>query len=181
MHVMEEEKRQETKQKGGTWEFIRSIIIALLIVVPIRAWVAQPFIVQGNSMVPNFHHGEYLIIDEFSYHLRKPDRGEVVVFRYPRQPSQFFIKRVIGLPGDMIEIKDGSVSINGAMSAESYLSSSGITVPDQSLILGVDEYFVLGDNREASSDSRAWGGLQGHFIVGKTLLRLWPLNRIGVL
>lgn len=178
---MEEEKQQEKKQKGSIWEFLRSIIVALLIVVPIRAWVAQPFIVQGSSMLPNFHHGEYLIIDEFSYHLRKPERGEVVVFRYPRQPSQFFIKRVIGLPGDNIEIKSGSVWINGNAFEENYLPQSLATAPDATTILGVDEYFVLGDNREASSDSRAWGGLQGHFIVGKTLLRLWPLNRIGIL
>lgn len=132
-------------------------------------------------MVPNFHHGEYLIIDEFSYHFRKPERGEVVVFRYPRQPSQFFIKRVIGLPGDNVEIKDGSIWINGNAFDETYLPQSLATAPDATTILGVDEYFVLGDNREASSDSRAWGGLQGHFIVGKTLLRLWPLNRIGIL
>lgn len=178
---MEEEKQEETKQKGSLWEFIRSIIIALLIVIPIRAWVAQPFIVQGNSMVPNFHNGEYLIIDQFSYHFYKPERGEVVVFRYPRQPSQFFIKRVIGLPGDNVEIKNGSVWINGSAFDEIYLPTSLATVPDAVTILGVDEYFVLGDNREASSDSRAWGSLKEHFIVGKTLLRLWPLTRIGTL
>lgn len=182
VHVMEEEKQQETKQKSSIREFLRSIVIALLIVIPIRAWVAQPFIVQGNSMVPNFHHGEYLIIDEFSYHFRKPERGEVVVFRYPRQPSQFFIKRVIGLPGDNIEIKNGSVWVNGSIFDETYLPRSLATASDAATtILGVDEYFVLGDNREASSDSRAWGGLKEHFIVGKTLLRLWPLTRIGTL
>lgn len=181
MCVMEEEKAQEIKQKGGIWEFVRSIVIALFIVIPIRAWVAQPFIVQGSSMVPNFHQGEYLIIDEFSYHFRKPERGEVIVFRYPRQPSQFFIKRVIGLPDDIVEIKNGSVFINGTLNTEAYLPSSGVTAPDQSVMLGVDEYFVLGDNRDASSDSRAWGGLKGDFIVGKTLLRLWPLNRMGIL
>lgn len=178
---MEEEKQQETEKKGGTWEFIRSIVIALLIVIPIRAWVAQPFIVQGNSMVPNFHNGEYLIIDEFSYHFRRPERGEVIVFRYPRQPSQFFIKRVIGLPGDKVEIKDGSVWINGSPFGEAYLPQSLATAPEASTILGVDEYFVLGDNREASSDSRVWGNLKDHFIVGRTLLRLWPLTRIGTL
>lgn len=178
MSLMEEESQEK---KSSLWEFVRSIIIALLIVIPIRAWVAQPFIVRGNSMVPNFHHGEYLIIDELSYHFRKPARGEVVVFRYPRQPSQFFIKRVIGLPGDQVEIKEGSVRINGDVLDESYLPPSLATVPDTAIILGVDEYFVLGDNREASSDSRVWGELKGHFIVGKTLLRLWPPTRIGTL
>mgnify|MGYP001591395784 CR=1 FL=1 len=178
---MEAETQEKTKQKSSIWEFVRSIIIALLIVIPIRAWVAQPFIVQGNSMVPNFQHGEYLIIDEFSYHFRKPERGEVVVFRYPRQPSQFFIKRIIGLPGDKIEIKNGSVRLNESAFNETYLSPSLATAPDASTILGVDEYFVLGDNREASSDSRAWGNLKENFIVGKTLLRLWPLTRIGTL
>ena len=178
---MEAEKQKETKQRGSLWEFVRSIIIALLIVIPIRAWVAQPFIVQGNSMVPNFHHGEYLIIDEFSYHFRTPKRGEVIVFRYPRQPSQFFIKRVVGVAGDNIEIKDGSVWINGAALDEAYLPQSLATAPEATTILGEDEYFVLGDNREASSDSRAWGSLKERFIVGRTLLRLWPLTRIGTL
>lgn len=161
------------------WEFLRSIVVALLIVIPIRAWVAQPFIVQGNSMLPNFHNGEYLIINEFSYHFRDPARGEVVVFRYPRQPSQFFIKRIVGLPGDMIEIREGDVFVNGALFDEAYVADSMITAPDSSIILGVDEYFVLGDNRQASSDSRVWGGLKEHFIVGKTLVRLWPLTRVG--
>jgi signal peptidase I len=178
---MEGENQKETRQKGGFWELVKSIIIALLIVIPIRAWVAQPFIVQGNSMLPNFHHGEYLIIDEFSYHFRKPERGEVVVFRYPRQPSQFFIKRVIGLPGDNVEIKDGSVRINGSALDEIYLPPSLATAPDARTVLGVDEYFILGDNRESSSDSRAWGNVKERFIVGRTLLRLWPLTRIEVL
>jgi signal peptidase I len=163
------------------WEFLRSIIVALLIVVPIRAWVAQPFIVQGNSMLPNFHSGEYLIIDEFSYHFREPERGEVVVFRYPRQPSQFFIKRVIGLPGDMIEIRDGSVYLNGQIFSETYLSDEFATTPNSTYTLGVDEYFVLGDNRQASSDSRVWGSLKEHFIVGRTFLRLWPFTELGIL
>lgn len=177
---MEEKKEEIAGRKSGWREFVRSIIIALLIVIPIRAWVAQPFIVQGNSMVPSFHHGEYLIIDEFSYHFRKPERGEVVVFRYPRQTSQFFIKRVIGLPGDRIDIKSGSVWVNGDALDEAYLFPLHATVPDASAVLGVDEYFVLGDNREASSDSRVWGNLNERFIVGKTLLRLWPLTRIGM-
>lgn len=178
---MEAEKQEEIKKKGSVWEFVRSIIIALLIVIPIRAWVAQPFIVQGDSMIPNFYHGEYLIIDEFSYHFRKPERGEVIVFHYPRQPSQFFIKRVIGLPGDKVEIKNSAVWINGSTLGETYLPQPLATAPDAITILGVDEYFVLGDNREASSDSRAWGSLKEHFIVGRTLLRLWPLTRIGTL
>ena len=183
---MEPETQEETKKKGGLWEFVRSIIIALLIVIPIRAWVAQPFIVQGNSMVPNFHHGEYLIIDELSYFFRQPQRGEVIVFRYPLDPRQFFIKRVVGLPGERVEIKDGKVLVKKADGTEnvwleeSYLSDSvkteGVTV----LVLGRGDYFVLGDNRTQSSDGRAWGALPRHLIVGRAVFRAWPVYKLGL-
>src|SRR3990167_11190719 len=167
-------------------EILRFAVITVLIVIPIRAYVAQPFIVSGVSMVPSFENGEYLIIDELSYLLRSPKRGEVIVFRYPRDPSKFFIKRVIGLPGETIIVENGTVAIqneaypNGAVLEETYLPLLLETAPNGRTELGAGEYFVLGDNRRQSSDSRQWGILDDSFLVGRTLLRLWPVADVGV-
>lgn len=149
---------EETKEKNSLWEFIKFTIIAILIVVPIRLWIAQPFIVSGASMEPTFDNGDYLIVDELSYNLlREPRKGEVIVFRYPLDPSKFFIKRVASLPGETIEI-DG-----------------------RKITLGENEYFVLGDNKSASSDSRIWGPVPENLIVGRTLLRLWPITKLELM
>lgn len=155
---MAEENKTETgeakpKLKSEIWEFVKFSLLALLIVMPIRLWIAQPFIVQGSSMTPNFQNGDYLIIDEITYQFREPERGEVVVFRYPKNPSQFFIKRIAGLSGETI---------------------GGI-------ILAQDEYYVLGDNSSASSDSRYWGPVKSNLIIGRAILRLWPVSSLGIL
>lgn len=157
------------------WEIIKIVIIALAIVVPIRCFLFQPFIVSGQSMEPNFYPGDYLIIDELSFRLREPKRGEAIVFRYPRNPSQRYIKRIIGLPGEEVKIEEGVVRINGEILDEShYLLPEIKTLDNLSLKLSENEYFVLGDNREASSDSRRWGALPRENIVGRVFLRLWP-------
>jgi len=168
------------------WEFVKVVLVSLAIVLPIRFFVAQPFIVNGASMEPTFQDGEYLIVDELSYLLRFPERGEVTVFRYPQNPSDFFIKRIIGLPGETVIIKDGSIIIqnatypDGIILEESYISSSLETTPDKHVALGPGEYFVLGDNRHKSYDSRQWGVLDEQFLVGRTFLRLWPITEVGV-
>src|SRR3990167_2315726 len=129
-------------------EILRFAVITVLIVIPIRAYVAQPFIVSGVSMVPSFENGEYLIIDELSYLIRQPKRGEVIVFRYPRDPSKFFIKRVIGLPGETITIRDGKVHIKSGQTEFiwNYLNISTETTGGNSVYpLGPEQYFVLGD------------------------------------
>ena len=146
-------------------------------------YVAQPFIVEGASMEPNFHGGDYLIIDELSYQFREPMRGEVVVFRYPLNPRNFFIKRIVGLPGEEVEIRGGSIFIAGFSEAldELYLPQDLVTVPDLRVRLGPDQYFVLGDNRTHSSDSRAWGTLPGENITGRALVRLFPITKIDLL
>jgi len=161
------------------WEIVKIVIIALLIVVPIRYFIFQPFFVKGQSMEPNFSSGDYLIVDEITYRFRPPQRGEVVVFKYPDDPSQRYIKRIIGLPGETIEIEEGKVIIynkeGGRMLEESgYLSSSVFTSGNLRLTLGGNEYFVLGDNRIASADSRRWGPLPQENIVGRALIRVWP-------
>lgn len=188
MNIMADENQiveGEEKKENSVWEFVKVVIISLLIVIPIRTWIAQPFIVEGASMVPNFHDGEYLIIDEISYAMTAPKRGEVIVFRYPLNPSEYFIKRIIGLPGEIVAIRSGIISIKDPDSnetlilGESYIPGGVSTGPDETIELGEDQYFVMGDNREASSDSRAWGPLSDGNITGKVFVRLWPVNKAG--
>ena len=188
MNIMADENQiveGEEKKESSAWEFVKVVTISLLIVIPIRTWIAQPFIVEGASMVPNFHDGEYLIIDEISYAVTPPKRGEVIVFRYPLNPSEYFIKRIIGLPGETTSIKNGLISIKQPDSGETlvlgepYIPDNIFTGPDEIIELGADQYFVMGDNREASSDSRVWGPLPKGNITGRVFVRLWPLNRAG--
>lgn len=163
-------------------EFLQIIIISLLIIIPIRYFVVQPFFVKGSSMEPSFHDRDYLIIDELTYHFRSPKRGEVIVFKYPHNPSQFYIKRVIGLPEERIVIEQNKIYIynnehpDGFLLNEDYISAAE-TYGNIEKTLGQDEYFVMGDNRLQSSDSRRWGGLDENFIVGKVLFRVWPLSQ----
>jgi signal peptidase I len=168
------------------FELVKIVIISFLIVLPIRYFIIQPFYVQGASMEPTFYDHEYLIIDEISYRFNEPKRGEVVVFRYPRNPQDYFIKRVVALPGEKVEIVNGSVYIynedrpEGFRLDESlYLSESVQTynVNTEPLSLASDEYFVLGDNRYSSKDSRNFGALNRSFITGKVWLRGWPFDR----
>lgn len=167
------------------WEIIKVLLVSLAIVLPIRYFIVQPFIVRGASMEPNFSDREYLVIDEISYLLRAPKRGEAIVFRYPKDPRQFFIKRIIGLPDERIEIKSGKIKIfnpvypEGFTLEEPYLLSGLGTHPDVVSTLGSEEYFVLGDNRNFSSDSRFWGGLDRKFFIGRAIFRAWPLNQFG--
>lgn len=175
-------------EKQGFWGFIketlRFVIITILIVVPFRLFIAQPFIVSGDSMVPTFHNGEYLIVDELSYYLREPNRGEVVIFRYPKEPSKFFIKRVVGLPSETVTIKNGHIEITETSGTHVSLTESYVKnelLSNMSVILANDEYFVMGDNRNASSDSRFWGPVTRPLIVGRAFARLLPIAEAEVL
>ena len=172
------------KASSYFWETIRFAAVTLLIVIPVRAYVAPPFIVSGDSMAPSFENGEYLIIDELSYLLRAPARGEVVVFRYPRDPSKFFIKRVIGRPGETVVIRNGRVYIKNGQTETTWDYPAIQTEPmggSGLYSLGPGQYFVLGDNRNMSLDSRAWGPVDEKLIRGRVLVRLYPFNRIDVL
>ena len=184
MNIMDENSNKvegEEKSASGLWEFVKVLIISVAIVLPIRAYVAQPFIVSGSSMEPNFHDGEYLVIDELSYQFRKPERGEVIVFRFPLNPREFFIKRIIGLPGETIQIENSKIIIDGSLLSEPYLPATFETAPDTKVTLLENQYFVLGDNRRASLDSRRFGPIKKENIIGRTWLRGWPLDRAGAL
>ena len=166
------------------WSFIEvleTVAIAVIAVVIIRAFVAQPFLVSGSSMEPSFYHGDYLLIDELSYNFREPQRGEVVVFRDPSEGKSYFIKRVIGLPGERIVIDESGVSIGkddeSFILQEDYVLESR-TIRHYEVALEDDEYFVMGDNRGFSFDSRNWGPLRGDDISGVARLRLWPISRV---
>lgn len=184
---MTKEAPQEVRvQRGGLFkELVKFILIVFLIVVPFRLLVAQPFIVNGASMDPTFHPGEYLIVDQISYRLFEgPQRGSVIIFRHPPEPSKFFIKRVIGLPGETLEIKSGQITVKNLERPEGFqLNETYIIHPKDdsfSIKLAEDEYFVMGDNRAGSSDSRIWGPLPRKYIIGRPIVRLFPINKIAV-
>jgi len=168
-------------------EILEIVVISLAIILPIRYFLIQPFYVKGASMEPTFDDHEYLIIDELSYRVRQPERGEVIVFRYPLDPRQFFIKRLIGLPGETVKISGDKVTIINAehpdgfvLDESAYLSSDVLTQGDRTITLSKDEYFVMGDNRTASLDSRTFGPLPAKNIVGRVWIRGWPLDRATV-
>jgi len=178
---MEEKKKSWL---SGIWEAVKFIVITLLIVIPVRTYVAQPFIVSGSSMSPSFVNGEYLIVDALTYLAREPKRDEVIVFRYPKDEAKFFIKRVIGLPGETVVIKDNKTYIRqGGQEFELEDGPDPIfsNQTEEDFTLGDDEYFVMGDNRDMSLDSRSWGAVPTKLIKGRVLLRLFPLNRLGLL
>lgn len=168
-------------------EIVKFTLIALAIVIPVRAFIAQPFIVSGASMDPTFKSGQYLIVDQLTYHMREPLREEVVIFRYPRSPDTFFIKRVIGLPGETVKIDNGKITIVNAEKPEGFTLNDTYVDPSHkmndslSITLRDTEYFVMGDNRAESSDSRIWGPLEEKYIVGRPFVRLFPFTTIQVL
>lgn len=157
-------------------ETIKLIFVAGVIVVPIRIFIFQPFLVQGASMEPNLETGDYLIVDEITYRFRPPQRGEMVVFKYPQDPSKKFIKRIIGLPGEDVEIREGKVYIDGKPLKEDYLPENILTFPDQKIKLKENEYFVLGDNRNFSLDSRIFGPLPRKNIIGRAITKIFRIN-----
>lgn len=176
---------EQIKSKGQSfWELVRFALIALIIVVPIRLFIAEPFIVSGSSMYPTLENGDYLIIDKISYELGTPKRDDVVVFRYPGNTKKFFIKRIIGLPGETVDINGTEVTIindenkEGFKLDQPFVENSSIN--STHFVLGEDEYFVMGDNRSASSDSRYWGAVKEDLLQGKALLRLLPVDKVDL-
>jgi len=214
--ISSENKSQTTKSdpdndgeatvKNFIVEIVKIFALALVIIVPIRLFIFQPFFVQGNSMLPNFENAQYLIINEVGYKrtaigpAEKPffvtepwkemERGEVIVFRAPGNPKEFYIKRVIGLPGETVTIDDGKVKISNAEQPEGFYMDESVYLPPErrtfcsgnggcpAVALEGDEYFVLGDNRGASNDSRSWGPLHEDEVIGVVAVRAWPVTKI---
>ncbi len=178
-------KNKYKKILKSSWELVKFAIIAFVIVMPIRMFIAQPFIVSGNSMYPTFHNNDYLIVDEISYIVGNPKRNDIIIFHYPRDPARYFIKRVIGLPNEEIIIKKGQITIinkkhpKGFILKQPYLRDhftfSG------SYKTGNKQYFVMGDNRNESLDSRIWGLLPDRLVTGRALFRLLPIDDISYL
>lgn len=175
------------KQRSAIGEWVQVILIALIVALPIRFFIAEPFIVNGASMDPTFSTGQFLIVDRLSYRLGEPKRGDVVVFEYPNNPNIYYIKRIIGLPGESISINKGVVYITPVDGEQFRLDEPYIDAAHASLEttidekLGPTEYFVMGDNRLQSSDSRVWGPLDRDFIVGRPIVRLLPVTSIDLL
>jgi signal peptidase I len=166
-------------------EVTKIIIISLAIIIPIRYYLIQPFYVKGASMEPTFHDYEYLIIDEISYRINDPHRGDIIVLKDPRNKSQFFIKRIIGLPGETITIKSGTVTITNTTHPEGvnldesvYLDEAIYTSGNIDVKLDADKYYVMGDNRGSSLDSRIIGPIGEENIVGRAWVRAWPFNKL---
>lgn len=175
------------------WETVRVVIISLLIILPVRYFLIQPFFVKGSSMVPNFHDKEYILVDKWTYRLGRPERGDVVIFRYPGNPKEYFIKRIIGLPGETVLVGNNTVTIYNAEFPDGFVLNEKEYLPETNPTLCAGnttwcgrkvttqekEYFLLGDNREHSSDSRFFGPVNISYFSGLAWLRLWPLNNIG--
>lgn len=166
------------------WEWIKVIAIALAIAFIVRTFIAEPFVVDGASMDPTFKTGHFLIIDRVSYRFEEPKRGDIIVFVPPKDTSKFYIKRIIGLPNETITLNRGQVSVSTGSTTtkidEPYISDIHRSYENGVYVLGNDEYFVMGDNRVESSDSRVWGSLKRSAIVGRPMIRLFPINRINI-
>lgn len=197
---MQKETPEQSFQGVGEFilEIIKIVVLAFIIIVPIRVFLFQPFFVQGASMEPNFEDGQYLIINEFGFKetdlkiinidsFRNLERQHAVVFRYPLDSKKFFIKRVIGLPGEKVQIKNNEIRIFNEeypdgfiLDEKEYIPLGTQTKGDISIMLKEDQYFVLGDNRSFSSDSRVWGPVPKNDIIGEVLVRAWPLDKISI-
>lgn len=168
------------------FDTVETLVVALSIFVVVYLFIAQPHEVKGSSMEPNFHNNEYILTDKISYKFRKPERGDVIIFKAPTNPDLDYIKRVIGLPGDRVKVQNGYVYVNGLQLSEPYLKDKTFLSPSNILKDGVEItvppgfYFAMGDNRPNSSDSREFGPINGNSIVGRALFRYWPISEMGL-
>ncbi len=194
MNTLSQEQNLEKEKKHSFFlslinfilEIVKIVVISLIIVIPVRYFLIQPFYVKGASMEPNFYDYEYLIIDEISYRFNEPRRGEVIVFRNPLNSRQYFIKRTIALPGERIKIAEGEIIIfnqeypeGKKLDENSYLPFIDVqgTLGQIDMTLKDEEYFVLGDNRNSSLDSRSFGPVNRRDVIGKVWIRGWPFDR----
>src|SRR6187455_1860849 len=184
--------RPEQASRNGLWSearlLLRDLVFALMIAALVVVFIVQPVKVEGTSMLPRLHDGERIFVNKLIYYdeyrwAPKIDRGDIVVFWFPDDPSKSYIKRVVGLPGDTVEIREGNVLINGSMLEEKYLDpKENLSTRSQTPVyVKPNYYFVMGDNRDNSSDSRSWGLVPKKYIYGKALLRYWPPSAASVI
>lgn len=179
---------EKPKQSLGSHfvEFIQTLVIFAAIASAIYLFLAQPHKVSGKSMYPNFDNGDYIITDKVTYRFSEPQRGDIVVFKNPKDESQDFIKRIMAVPGDTIKIQDGHIYLNGERLKEPFINSDIITNPGfflqegETIAVPDEKYIVIGDNRSNSSDSREWGFIEKKEIIGRVFVRYWPSNAIGL-
>jgi len=179
----EELPEEEWDRWAGVKSFLREIgetIVLTLIIYGLVSLGFRNFRVIGDSMTPNFHQGQYLVVNKLTYRLHPPQRGDVIVFRPPTNPEKDYIKRVIGLPGETVAIREGYVYVDGRRLEESYIAQVNRRASWGPSLVGEDEYFVLGDNRNNSSDSRSWGMLPRENIIGQAWLSYWPPQEWGL-
>lgn len=159
-------------------EVIQTVLIAVLLFLGVNAVTAR-IRVDGNSMEPSLHDGEFVVVNRLAYRVGQPERGDIVVFHPPFDPQRRFIKRIIGLPGDMIQVLDGTVYVNGEALREPYILA--MSNKSGEWRVGEEEIFVLGDNRNNSDDSRNWGSVAREEVIGKAVVVYWPLTEIGMI
>ena len=185
------EAAEPVKKYRSNWRAVREwaqvIIIAGILALVLRTYIIEPFIVEGASMDPTFATGQFLLVDRLTYRLHPPTRYDVIVFQYPKDPSVDYIKRIIGLPGETVTIKDGIATIvnpdhpNGIILPQPFVEASHQSFDSETVTLGQDQYFVMGDNRAQSYDSRAWGSVPKNLIIGRPILRILPPSTISLL
>lgn len=178
------ERGRETPDAEPHWfglmvrEVVETVGLAVIIFLIIRIGI-QNYRIEGQSMEPNFHDGEYLIVNKLAYRLGEYERGDVIVFQYPNDPSKDYIKRIIGLPGDTVEIRDGQLFVNNTQIEEPYLHMPN-TRDEPPTVVEAGHLYVMGDNRPASSDTRSWGQLGQNFVIGQAWLAIWPFDTAGL-
>lgn len=181
-----EPDKKPTSFREHVVDFFQTLVVFAAIGTAIYWLVAQPHKVSGSSMFPNFKNGDYIITDKVSYRFSEPQRGDIVVFKNPKDETQDFIKRIIGIPGDKVKVESGKIYLNGNELTEPYLAETIFTNPGSFLQEGgeitvePDHYITIGDNRPASSDSREWGFITRDEIIGKVFFRYWPATEIGI-
>jgi len=166
----------------GWYQVTKNVDIVLILGLLFRAFILQPFIVDGNSMEPNYHNNEYILVDQITYRFREPAHGEVIIFKPPENTATDYIKRIIAVPGETVVIENNQVSINGHILTESYLETPSSTKTNKNIFrrtIKPGEYFAMGDNREHSSDSRDWGVVPRENIIGRAWLAVFPFNNFG--
>lgn len=174
------ESKPKKAEKGLIAESLEALIIAAILATIIRVFLFQPFYIPSGSMEPNLMPDDRIIVNKFLYHFTAPKRGDVMVFRFPKDPSKDFIKRVIGLPGDVVEIRNSQLYVNNEKVEEPYLPKGLVFTDFGPTTVPKDSYFMFGDNRNNSDDSRYWGKMPKENIRGKAILRYWPLDRMGL-